>query len=122
MVSFELDSYLDSSIVVPKKIIAGAAVMTADLDHIHTMKQLEDVVDKVATVIVKWNTHKFYRDSGGDKKIYGNCQDFNDDLLNALGIKLDFTGPLKTYMDNLRTKGKCDMEFTFEPSFVRMTY
>jgi hypothetical protein len=107
----------DSSIVVPKKIIAGAAVMTADLDSIHTLKQLEETVDKVAEVIVKWNIGKLYRDSGGDKKLYGNCQNFNDDLLHALGIKLEFTGPLKNYMDNLRTKGKCDMEFTLEPNF-----
>lgn len=107
----------DSSIVVPKKIIAGAAVMTADLDHIHTLKKLEETVDKIAHVICKWNVQKMYRDSGGDKRVYGNCQDFNDDLLHALGLKLDFSGPLKNYMDNLRSKGKCDMEFTIEPNF-----
>ena len=71
----------DSSIVVPKKIIAGAAVMTADIDAISSLSQLEDCVDKIAHIIVKWNLTKIYKDSGGDKKHYGNCQDFNDDLL-----------------------------------------
>jgi hypothetical protein len=37
----------DSSLCIPRKIVSGAAVMSTDIDSIHTIDKLEDVTEKV---------------------------------------------------------------------------
>jgi len=108
----------DSGVVVPRKIISSAAVLTADIDHITTVNRFNDIVNKLAEVIVKWNTTMQYKENGGDKTKVGNCQDFVDDVLQALDIKLNFDGPMAKFIERLRKTGKCNLQFEPDPAFI----
>jgi hypothetical protein len=107
----------DSGVVVPRKIISSAAVLTADIDHITTVNRFNDITNKLAACIVKWNTTMQYKETGGDKSKYGNCQDFVDDVLATLDIKLNFSGPLAHFIERLRKTGKCNLQFEPDNSF-----
>jgi uncharacterized protein with von Willebrand factor type A (vWA) domain len=67
-------------------------MLSADVDEISTLDNLEEVTQKLSEVIVQWNVTKQYKSNGGNKKEVGNCQDFIDSVLQKLGIKLNFTG------------------------------
>lgn len=107
----------DSGICIPRKCVSQAALISADISYIGTEKKLEEVVDKLAKVICKWNTTKLYKDQPPKNKDEGNCQDFINDILNELNIKLEFTGPMAIFMKKLREKGKCSIEFETDDEF-----
>jgi len=108
----------DSGIVVPRKIMSQAAVVTADIDYISTVDRLEQVIDALAKVICKWNVTMYYKQTGGDKSKYGNCQDFVDDCLDALGVKLNFDGALKSFLTRLRKTGNSKLQFEMTRDFI----
>lgn len=91
----------------------------ADIDAIETSTQVEEVVDILSEAIVHWNTTKYYKDHSGNPAKEGNCQDFVEDIMNRLGLQLNTTGPLAQFLKNLRTKGKCDMEFSMDSEFQK---
>lgn len=66
---------------------------------------LEETIDKISDVIIKWNTEYQYDQRNG------NCQQFVDDMCNALNINLNFDGPLGEYLQMLREKGSCELAF-----------
>lgn len=66
---------------------------------------LDETIDTISDVIIKWNTQFQY-----DQR-KGNCQQFVDDMCNALGINLNFDGPLGEYLQLLRERGECELAF-----------
>ena len=94
--------------------------MSADIDAIQTVSNLKETVDKLAEIIVEWNTSKYYKNHGGDKSKVGNCQDFVEAVLNKLGIKLKFEGPLGDFLQKLKNSGKTNnMLKVFKLSLTR---
>lgn len=107
----------NSALCIPRKCVSRAAMLSADIDAIHTIKSLDTVVDNLANHIVQWNISKLYKTQGGDKKLYGNCQDFIDSLLNSIGIKLNFQGPLADFLKNIKDNGSTQLEFRVNQEF-----
>ena len=98
--------------------MSQAAVVTADIDYISTVDRLEQVIDSLAKVICKWNVTMYYKQTGGDKSKYGNCQDFVDDCMEALGVKLNFDGALKNFLARLRKTGNSKLQFEMTREFI----
>ncbi len=109
----------DSGICVPRKIISSAAILTADIDHITTLERLDEVISKLGEVIVRWNCTKTYKEISSDKVNTGNCQDFVDAVLESLGIRVKFTGPLSKFVNQLRSKGKANLAFEIDEEFQK---
>jgi len=107
----------NSALCIPRKCVSKAALLSADIDSISTDKRVEEVVDILADVITEWNVTKKYKDNSKNKKEEANCQDFVHEILEKLGIKLDFKGPLGQFLTNLRETGLCDMEFPMDNNF-----
>ncbi|KAL9641458.1 hypothetical protein ABK040_013383 [Willaertia magna] len=109
----------NSALCVPRKCISNAALLTADLGSIETDESLESLVSKLADVIVKWNTTMSYKDRGGDKSKVGNCQDFVDCVLDAIGVSKDklSEGPLGEFLKDMREHGLCELVFKMSDSF-----
>lgn len=98
--------------------MSQAAVLTADIDYISTVDRLEEVIDTLAKVICKWNVHMVYKQTGGDPSKHGNCQDFVDDCLAALGVKLNFEGALKNFITRLKKTGNSKLQFEMTREFI----
>jgi hypothetical protein len=64
----------DSSICVPRKCVSESALITADIVEIGTAREIKDLAEKLADIIVDWNLNKIYNNTGGDKRVEGNCQ------------------------------------------------
>eukprot|EP00818_Percolomonas_sp_WS_P003566 CAMPEP_0117441756 /NCGR_PEP_ID=MMETSP0759-20121206/3797_1 /TAXON_ID=63605 /ORGANISM="Percolomonas cosmopolitus, Strain WS" /LENGTH=469 /DNA_ID=CAMNT_0005233617 /DNA_START=192 /DNA_END=1601 /DNA_ORIENTATION=+ len=109
-----------SGLCIPRKVVSSAALMSIDIDR-WSNTDLQSAVDKMAEVIVRWNTTMKYTNGVGrrssSKKHVGNCQDFVDDMLQALNIRVDFQGALKEFLNDLRTKGKSELKFKITPTF-----
>lgn len=60
---------------VPRKVVANAAILSADIDEISTIKDFNQTIDKLAKVIVHWNTKMKYIERNAKKEEGGNCQD-----------------------------------------------
>lgn len=60
----------------------------------------------------------FYKDHGGTGR-YGNCQDFVDSVLKAIGVSKDklYQGPMAEFLKDMRSKGKCDLVFKMDSAF-----
>ena len=98
--------------------MSNASLITADLGSITLDDSLDELVSKLADIIVKWNTCMFYKDHGGTGNS-GNCQDFVDSVLKAIGVSKDglYKGPMAEFLKDMRTKGKCDLVFKMDPAF-----
>jgi len=107
----------DSGICIPRKCVSQAALISADISNIGSEKKLDEVADKLAKIICKWNTQKLYKDQPPKGSHEGNCQDFILSILDELGIKVDFGGPLGLFMKKLKDKGKCLIEFEMDEEF-----
>jgi hypothetical protein len=92
-------------------------MLSADIDAISTIKNLEDVADTLSQTIVDWNVSKKYQTSGGDKRNVGNCQDFIEAVLNSIGIKLQLEGPLGEFLSSIRENGSTKLEFKMNEEF-----
>eukprot|EP01080_Neovahlkampfia_damariscottae_P010063 gene10063-2485_t len=107
----------NSGLCIPRKCVSKAAMLSADIDAISTIKNLEDVADTLSQTIVSWNISKGYQTSGGDKKNVGNCQDFIESILNAIGIKIQLEGPLGEFLHSIRENGSTKLEFKMDEEF-----
>ena len=112
--------WIDASLCVPKKLVASAALVACDLtDELSvTGCGINELVENIADVIIKWNTHMEYKNRGGDGKKHGNCQDFVDDILDAIGVNKSviYQGAMGAYFERLKKKGKGGMKFFMDDS------
>ncbi len=95
----------DTGLVVPRKCYSGAAVLAADVQKYYKGPQVEEALDKISNVICHWNAHYTY------SRQKHNCQTFVDELCNVLEIDINFKGALGKFLDQLRTKGVCEMSY-----------
>lgn len=110
--------WTDSSICIPKSLGEAAALLAIDIANIKiTPDTVGVMVDKLANLVVKWNTEYTYClfRLAGKKSKEGNCQDFVDDVLSTLGISFTPKGPLKDCLETMRTKGKFGFEYRPSP-------
>lgn len=127
-----------SELVIPRTVQGNASLVAADIESIATLDRLDVVRDQIAKCIVKWNTSFLYKQTGGNNNNaldvttsgasnnnssmkYGNCQQFIDDCLHALGIDMSsaFPPPLRSYLNKLRTNGHGEMEFLMDDDFKK---
>jgi len=100
--------WTEGSLCIPKSIGDSSALLAADITSISTLKvPIDQVIDRLAKLIVKWNTeynYCVYRITGKQDN-EGNCQDFVDSVLETLGVSFKPTGALKACIDTMRNKG-----------------
>lgn len=112
--------WTDSAIVFPRKMYSSMALLSADLDST-TMKAmtLDQVSDKLAQVVIKWNVHKEYCNYAlrGKKPNQGNCHDFVEDVLKALDIQIPTSGAFANFLKKMKENGQCEMEFSPSSEF-----
>ncbi|KAF0984907.1 hypothetical protein FDP41_000806 [Naegleria fowleri] len=113
--------WIDASLCVPKKLVASAALVACDLTTELSVSNcnINEMVDKIADVIIKWNTKMTYKNRGGEKGKEGNCQDFVDEILEAVGVdkKAIYQGAMGAYFERLKKKGKGGMKFFMDDNF-----
>jgi hypothetical protein len=97
----------NSSLCIPRKCYSSAAILAADLEMKGSKKfDIDDIVQKCSNVIIDWNVNRVY----GQNK--NNCQQFIDELCKELGFDLgQFDGPFGDYLDQIRSKGSCEISF-----------
>jgi hypothetical protein len=60
---------------------------------------------QVCEVIARWNGTRDY------SEITSNCQQFTEDVLQAIGINTNWSGQVKQFLDNLNSIDKNDLVF-----------
>jgi len=79
--------WTDSELILPKSIADTSVLLSADVEYIGSkIMPLNEVIDKIANLIVQWNTEKtycLYRLTGKQAN-EGNCQDFVEAVLDTL--------------------------------------
>jgi hypothetical protein len=100
----------DSALCIPRNCTSQAAFLTADIGEISTVESLESIREEISNVIVHWNTNVAYS-SFGKKKNEGNCQNFIESILNALNLKLEFSGALGKFIDSIKKNGNSNLAF-----------
>ncbi len=112
----------NSSLCIPKRLAAGMSILSADLGQVYSPTgNPNEVFEKVADVIFNWNLNYHYKMASftGKKSFEGNCQDFVEAILIALGVKPTFDGALKEYLTEMKTKGTCEPVFKPSPEFAK---
>jgi hypothetical protein len=109
----------NSSLCIPRKCYSSAAMLACDLEFGGKLGKvgfdLDDTIQKVSDVIIDWNVNRAY-----DQRT-ANCQQIVDEVCKALGIDLNFQGPLGEYLNRLRESGQCDLSYTLDDD-VRQSY
>jgi len=60
--------WTDSSLCVPKKMVSSMALLSADIDELAVKKEsLEEIIEKIAAVVVDWNMNYLYCKSSASK-------------------------------------------------------
>jgi len=104
-----------SSLVVPRRCYSNAAIVAIDIPSQLELLGVDTVVDRLSEVIAEWNIHKSYNQTKA------NCQHFVDAVCDALDIKFNFKGTIADYLNKLRTKGKCKVQWNV-PDEIRTTF
>jgi hypothetical protein len=81
MVYLLINKRNDSALCVPRSCLSNTAMLSADISEIENVDELNNIIDNLSEVIAEWNSTKFYKANGGDKRIYGNCQEFIDSVI-----------------------------------------
>ncbi|KAL0476247.1 hypothetical protein AKO1_004217 [Acrasis kona] len=99
----------NSSMCIPRKCYSSAAMLAADLEFSGKLGKvgfdLDQTIEKITPIIIDWNVNKTY------SQREANCQQFVDEICNVLDIPIKFEGPLGEYLNAIRERGECDLEF-----------
>ncbi len=101
----------DLNLCIPRRIYSDKALIVTDIAaFVGEIKYTSEVIEKLAEVIAYWNANMTYSNylRTADS---GNCQSFVEDCLSALGMNLEFKGELRNFLQKMRTKGTCEMEY-----------
>lgn len=83
-----------------------------DIGKISILNEVDQMIDEIAKIIVKWNTkYEYNMIPGKTKKNKGNCQEFVEDVLNAINIKPKFQGATALFLDKMKNQGKSEMVY-----------
>ena len=112
--------WTDSELCIPKKAASNSAIASIDLEPlmVYTLNDIEEVKNKIAKIAVKWNTTYKYRRIPAKEKRAGNCQTFILEMFEELGIKCDFNGPIKEFINRIGRSGVGDMIFSPSEEFI----
>ena len=113
-----LISWNDSAICCPRTTSSSYSFVTTDLDVLTTLKDVKKTLDIVANCIIDYNCYHHYDGISIGKKNVSNCQDFIEDLLHRLDIKLNFEGPLGNYIKRIKKTGSSEMIFEPNEDFI----
>lgn len=113
----------DSELCIPRKCASKAAIITADIGAIAKKKDIEDLVQKLADVIVYWNVNMRYSTlpEKSKTKKSGNCQDFIETVLSKIGIQPTFEGALDIFMKRMKNEGFSELIFETNSSYLKNT-
>jgi hypothetical protein len=106
----------NSALCIPRVIKSKASLLALDIKEIATVGEFKTTVDILAEVITKWNNTMKYSEAHSTAK-KGNCQDFVLDVLKALNIALDLSGPVEAYLKDMKKHGQCRMKFPLDDTF-----
>ncbi|KAL0487622.1 gas vesicle protein GvpJ [Acrasis kona] len=111
-----------SELCIPRTVTGQASIVCADVEAIADLDKLDLVRDKLADVIVKWNTTMHYKQRGGNPEMdhNGNCQQFIDEIMQCLDLSscyTQFPAPLVNYIKRLRQDGRGEMDFELDADF-----
>jgi hypothetical protein len=113
---FEWD---ESELCIPKKCVSSAAILSADVDEVYTMKNLDEKIEKLAEKICEWNVHMGYRKNKVVNERYGNSQEFVESVLEAIGVRLNLPDALSSFLGKMKEKGSCKLEFAMSKDFQK---
>eukprot|EP01080_Neovahlkampfia_damariscottae_P010837 gene10837-3457_t len=108
----------DSAICCPRTATSSYSFVTADLEVLTTVTDVKTTLDIIANCIVDYNCYHQYEGITFGKKNTSNCQDFIEDLLYQLNIKLNFDGPLGNYLSRIKKTGSSEMIFEPNEDFI----
>eukprot|EP01080_Neovahlkampfia_damariscottae_P005920 gene5920-9750_t len=112
---FEWD---ESELCIPRKCISSAAVMSADIDSVHELTNVREIIDYLANEIEYWNTKMTYSENvESDKNISGNSQDFVESLLESINVKLSLPISIKNFLEEIKKHGSTKLNFQYSPQF-----
>lgn len=95
-----------SGLCIPRKCYSSAALLAIDVGTpIKNKVKLKEMIDKLAGVIVRWNTTKEYSQKSA------NCQHFVDDICKEIGLNLEFSGAMGGFIKELRSSGKSSLQW-----------
>jgi hypothetical protein len=97
-----------SSLCVPRTCYSKAAILCLDIGSGLGIGNSQQVIKKLATRIVEWNTTKTY-------SLKNNCQHFVEDLLGILDINVydqfQKNGRIHQLLSQIKNKGKADFKY-----------
>eukprot|EP01080_Neovahlkampfia_damariscottae_P004965 gene4965-8559_t len=108
--------WTSDSLCIPRKCFSKSAFLTVDVGVIATVENLEIVRDKIANVIVDWNSNVTYAKIGNGKN-HGNCQNFIDSVLEKLEIESSFSGYVADFINDIKRNGSSKLKFKMNPEF-----
>lgn len=94
-------------------------MLSADLESIYNLSDLNEVVDELAVGIIDWNTRMKYSSTGVNSDVEGNCQQFIESLCSRIGVQLPTNGPLSSWLNTLRKYGKCELQYKPSDDFKK---
>ena len=83
---------------------------------------LDEIIDKLANLIVDWNVNRSYCAVRFPNKYpnEGNCQDFIEAVLATLGLSMPtFSGSVSSFMKDMKNKGDSELSFKPDPEFAK---
>jgi hypothetical protein len=110
--------WTNSGICTPRLISSELSLFAVDIDEIATVGEYNTAIDVVAEVVAKWNGTMEYAQNKSSAK-NGNCQDFVEDMMSALGIDVKFSGAVQSYLKDMKTFGSCEMNFSMPDESFR---
>ena len=110
--------WTNSEFIIPRKTTSRQSIITADIDSIGTKKDLKKTIDIIAQAVADYNVYHSYSQLSGNP-LKSNCQDFVEELLERLEIKLNFEGAMGNYLKELRTKGQGKLKFKPDKEFIQ---
>lgn len=101
------------------------AILAMDVETLCVASSsLPQIADKLAQLIVEWNVNYHYKnytilktEEQKKNEKEANCQDFCMVVLEKLGVKPNFNGALKRYLEDMRKFGVCEMVFRPKKNF-----
>lgn len=106
--------WTDSSLIIPRRVMSKKALIVIDVGKIKSMDELDHCLDKVSSLIVKWNSEYKYSSKREDGCLSGNCQHFVDEILDCIGVDVNIEKITSDFIRRMCDNGY--PEFKFEPN------
>lgn len=109
----------ESELCIPKKCVSNAAVFSADVEGLGSIKNLDEILDKLSETIVDWNIKKGFKKVSDNKEKCGNSQDFVECILEAIGLKITLPEYFSKFLNKIKEKGQSKLEFNPSNEFSK---